>query len=67
MNLGRDGSGDMQADVLGRLELVHGSFHSSLRAESRATQGAHPELHAVRGAQGVARLVKRRRARGSPS
>src|SRR5919106_5736522 len=31
MNLGIDGSGDMDPDALGRLDLVLGSFHSSLR------------------------------------
>ena len=31
MNLGIDGRGDMDPDALGRLDLVLGSFHSSLR------------------------------------
>jgi histidinol phosphatase-like PHP family hydrolase len=37
MNFGRDGSGDMQPDVLGRLDLVLGSFHSSLRVTEDQT------------------------------
>ena len=37
MNLGRDGSGDMDPDVLGRLDLVLGSFHSSLRVTEDQT------------------------------
>jgi histidinol phosphatase-like PHP family hydrolase len=37
MNLGRDGRGDMQPEVLGRLDLVLGSFHSSLRVSEDQT------------------------------
>jgi histidinol phosphatase-like PHP family hydrolase len=38
MNLGLDGSGDMDPDVLGRLDLVLGSFHSSLRRSEDQTE-----------------------------
>lgn len=37
MNLGHVGSGDMQPDVLGRLDLVLGSFHFSLRLSEDQT------------------------------
>ena len=42
MNLGLDGSGDMDADVLGRLDLVLGSFHSSLRVAEDQTDRSLP-------------------------
>ncbi len=37
MNLALDGSGDIDPDVLGRLDLVLGSFHSSLRKSEEQT------------------------------